>query len=194
MLFEPLAIPDVILITPKRFGDERGYFMETFRANLFAEHVGPVSFVQDNRSLSAAVGTVRGMHFQLEPRAQGKLISCIAGALVSAVVDIRSGSPTYGRHVKVELTPENGRQLWAPPGFAHGFCTLKPDSVVSYKVTDYYSPEHDRGLLWCDPALGIDWPVLAQDAVLSAKDREQPSLAALNANFIYRQPSLRNVS
>lgn len=185
MNFEKLEIPGLLLIEPKRFGDSRGYFMETFRANLFEEHAGPFTFVQDNRSLSAEVGTIRGLHFQLEPRAQGKLVSCIAGALIDVAVDIRTGSPTYGKHIAVELTPENGKQLWVPPGFAHGFCTLKPDTMISYKVTDYYSAEQDRGLLWNDPALAIDWPVSVDKAHLSEKDLKQPKLADLKASFVY---------
>jgi dTDP-4-dehydrorhamnose 3,5-epimerase len=185
MNFEKLGIAGLLLIEPKKFGDSRGYFMETFRANLFEAEAGPFTFVQDNRSLSAEVGTIRGLHFQLEPRAQGKLVSCIAGALLDVAVDIRTGSPTYGKHVAVELTPDNGRQLWVPPGFAHGFCTLKPDTMISYKVTDYYSAEHDRGLLWNDPAIGIDWPVAADKAHLSEKDQKQPTLADLQANFVF---------
>jgi dTDP-4-dehydrorhamnose 3,5-epimerase len=185
MNFAKLDIPDVVLIEPKKFGDSRGYFMETFRQSLFAEHVGDFDFVQDNQSLSAEVGTVRGLHFQLDPMAQGKLVRCIAGALVDVAVDIRTGSPTYGKHVAVELTAENGRQLWVPPGFAHGFCTLTPNTEISYKVTNYYSAEHDRGLLWNDPVLGIDWPVEADKAALSDKDRKQPSLADLGTVFTY---------
>jgi dTDP-4-dehydrorhamnose 3,5-epimerase len=185
MNFETLDIPEVILIAPKKIGDSRGYFMETFRQALFDEHVGDVAFVQDNQSLSAEVGTVRGLHFQLDPKAQGKLVRCIAGALLDVAVDIRRGSPTYGRHVAVELTAENGRQLWVPPGFAHGFCTLAPNTEISYKVTNYYSAEHDRGLLWNDPELGINWPVDADKAALSDKDRKQPSLSALGPAFTY---------
>ncbi|WP_027486744.1 dTDP-4-dehydrorhamnose 3,5-epimerase [Allorhizobium undicola] len=186
MQFEPLKIPDVVLITPKRFGDARGFFMETFKASLFESEVGPFTFVQDNRSFSAETGTVRGLHFQLDPRAQGKLVSCTAGALLDVAVDIRKGSPSYGQYVSAELTADNACQLWVPPGFAHGFCTLTPDTVISYKVTDYYSPEHDRGLLWNDPALGIDWPVEEGKAVLSDKDQKQPPLAELQANFTYK--------
>jgi len=174
------------LITPKRFGDARGYFVETFRASLFEREVGPFHFVQDNQSLSAEVGTVRGLHFQLNPKAQGKLVSCAAGALLDVAVDIRQGSPTYGQFVTAELSPENGCQLWVPPGFAHGFCTLKPHTVITYKVTDYYSPEHDRGLLWNDPAIGIDWPVASDKAILSDKDQKQPKLSDLEANFVYQ--------
>jgi dTDP-4-dehydrorhamnose 3,5-epimerase len=185
MLFEKLAISDVVLITPKKFRDERGYFMETFRANLFSEQVGVFEFVQSNQSLSVQKGTVRGLHFQLNPCAQGKLVSCIAGAILDVAVDIRAGSPTYGKHVGAKLSAENGCQLWLPPGFAHGFCTLEANSVISYNVTDYYSSEHDRGLLWNDPVLGIDWPVAHGDVILSSKDKNQPPLCALDANFTY---------
>ncbi len=185
MRFEPSAIADVIIVEPKRFGDARGYFMETFRQSFFAEKIGPFEFVQDNQSLSADVGTVRGLHFQLNPMAQGKLVRCIAGALLDVAVDIRKGSPTYGQHVAVELSAENGKQLWVPPGFAHGFCTLLPNTEISYKVTNYYSSEHDRGLMWNDPALGIDWPVRSDDAVLSDKDMTQPPLTELGDAFTY---------
>jgi dTDP-4-dehydrorhamnose 3,5-epimerase len=185
MHFEPLAIPGLMSVTPKKFGDSRGYFMETFRANLFEAMAGSVTFVQENRSLSTEVGTVRGLHFQLNPRAQGKLVSCIAGALLDVAVDIRAGSPTYGKHVALELNAEEGKQLWIPPGFAHGFCTLRANTVISYKVTDYYSAENDRGLLWNDPAIGIDWPVSPETALLSVKDQDQPKLADLQANFVF---------
>lgn len=185
MNLEPCCIPDVILITPRKLGDNRGYFMETFRDDRFRAVAGEYAFAQDNQSLSAQGGTIRGLHFQLEPRAQGKLVRCIRGALFDVAVDIRKGSPTYGRHVAVELTAENACQLWVPPGFAHGFCTLAPDTEISYKVTDYYSPDHDRGLRWNDPALGIDWPVSEEDAVLSGKDRVQPLLADLEASFVF---------
>lgn len=185
MNFENCDIRDIVLVIPQRFGDARGYFSETFRQDLFVRNVADVQFVQDNRSMSAAVGTVRGLHFQLEPKAQGKLVSCTAGALLDVAVDIRTGSPTYGKFVAEELSAENGRQLWVPPGFAHGFCTLLPNTEISYKVTDYYSAEHDRGLLWNDPALGIDWPVEAENAVLSEKDKKQPKLADLGEVFRY---------
>lgn len=185
MQFEELRISDVIVITPKKIGDNRGYFMETFRQDLFDEEAGSIRFVQENRSFSAGAGTVRGLHFQLEPKAQGKLVSCMAGALLDVAVDIRQGSPTFGQHVSAELTAANGRQLWVPPGFAHGFCTLLPDTIISYKVTNYYSPEHDRGLRWNDPAIGIDWPVEPEKAVLSEKDRKLPLLADLPVSFVH---------
>ncbi|WP_275786192.1 dTDP-4-dehydrorhamnose 3,5-epimerase [Pararhizobium gei] len=187
MIFSPLSIPDVVLIQPKKIGDDRGYFMETFRQSLFEEQVAAVDFKQDNQSLSADAGTVRGLHFQLEPRAQGKLIRCIAGAIFDVAVDIRVGSPTYGKYVSAELTAQNGHQLWIPAGFAHGFCTLQPATEVSYKVTDYYSPEHDRGLRWDDPAIGIDWPDVTRTAVVSGKDKVQPLLTELSESFSYIQ-------
>ncbi|KIQ01106.1 dTDP-4-dehydrorhamnose 3,5-epimerase [Agrobacterium tumefaciens] len=186
MQFEPLDIPDVVLLRPTRFGDTRGYFMETFRTEWFQVNIGNFVFVQENRSFSAEVGTIRGLHYQLEPRAQGKLVTCTAGALLDVAVDIRANSPTYGRYVSAELTDENAHQLWVPPGFAHGFCTLKPDTVISYKVTDYYAPDCDRGLLWNDPALNIHWPVTG-GVVLSDKDKKQPLLAELETNFVYEK-------
>lgn len=186
MNFDRLDIPEVIHVRPKRVGDERGYFSETFRVDLFTEHAGDVKFVQENQSLSAQIGTVRGLHYQLSPKAQGKLVTCLSGAILDVAVDIRRGSPTYGCHVKAELSSRNGCQLWIPPGFAHGFCTLEPNTLISYKVTDYYSPEHDRGLLWNDSLLGIDWPVDYDAAVLSAKDKAQPNLTSIETDFVYR--------
>jgi len=183
MHFERAIISDLVIITPKRFGDDRGHFMETFREDLFQEQIGSIRFVQDNQSFSALPGTVRGLHFQLEPRAQGKLVRCSAGALLDVAVDIRVGSPTYGKHVAVELSAENGKQLWVPTGFAHGFCTLIPNTEISYKVTDYYSAENDRGLQWDDPELEIAWPVKPEDACLSLKDRQQPKLSELGEVF-----------
>ena len=174
-----------MLIFPERFGDVRGYFVETFRADLFEAKIGRFTFVQDNRSFSARVGTVRGLHYQLRPRAQGKLVSCPEGALLDVAVDIRAGSPTYGQSVLTELSAENACQLWIPPGFAHGFCTLRPDTVINYKVTDFRSPEHERGLAWDDPSLGIDWRIKPEDAILSEKDRTHPKLADIDANFVY---------
>jgi dTDP-4-dehydrorhamnose 3,5-epimerase len=183
--FEGTTIEDVLLITPKKFGDHRGYFIETFRADIFESEVGPFTFVQDNRSYSAEAGTVRGLHFQVHPRAQGKLVSCSSGAFLDVAVDIRAGSPTFGRFTAVELSAQNALQLWLPPGFAHGFCTLTADTVITYKVTDYYSAEHERGLLWNDPALEIEWPVAPDKTILSEKDRRQPTLAELPSSFIY---------
>ncbi|ABS68781.1 dTDP-4-dehydrorhamnose 3,5-epimerase [Xanthobacter versatilis] len=185
MKLERLAIPEIVKITPARFGDARGYFSEVFKDEWFRKNVSDSTFIQDNQSLSSTVGTVRGLHFQLDPFAQGKLVRCTAGAIFDVAVDIRVGSPTFGRWVGVELTPENGDQLWIPPGFAHGFATLVPDSVIFYKVTAPYSAAHDRGLLWNDPEIGIDWPLKTGQAVLSEKDKVQPRLADLPPSFAY---------
>ncbi|GAC1431380.1 MAG: dTDP-4-dehydrorhamnose 3,5-epimerase [Burkholderiaceae bacterium] len=185
MQFQTLAVTGPVVIQPQRVGDARGYFAETFRADLFAREVQPAILVQDNESLSARVGTVRGLHFQSDPFAQGKLVRCTAGALFDVVVDIRVGSPTFGEWVSVEISAENGQQLWVPPGFAHGFCTLQPNTVISYKVTAYYSAGHDKGLAWDDPSIGVTWPDCADHDTLSAKDRVQPKLADLPAYFTY---------
>ncbi|GAC1574012.1 MAG: dTDP-4-dehydrorhamnose 3,5-epimerase [Sphingomicrobium sp.] len=179
------SVSGPMLIRPRRHGDARGWFAETYRADLFTSEVGLVAFVQDNESLSAHPGTVRGLHFQVSPFAQGKLVRCIAGQALDVAVDIRQGSPTYGQWVSAELSAENGQQLWVPPGFAHGFCTLQPNTVISYKVTAYYSAEHDKGLAWDDPAIGVKWPDCADAETLSAKDRVQPKLADLPAYFTY---------
>lgn len=183
MQVESFDIADVKLFVPRHIGDERGYFAETFRADIFAQHCGDLGFVQDNESMSARAGTIRGLHFQSEPHVQGKLVRCTAGALFDVAIDIRKGSPTYGRWVGETLTPENGKQLWVPSGFAHGFCSLLPNSVICYKVTGYYSAECDEGVAWDDPDIGIDWPETADPDTLSAKDRKQPSLADLPAYF-----------
>lgn len=183
MHFDSLRPSGPVLVTPKRHGDERGWFSEVFRDDLFRANVTDVTFVQHNRSYSKPKGTVRGLHFQLEPRAQGKLVSCPRGRILDVAVDLRASSPTFGQHVAIELSAEDGRQLWVPAGFAHGFCTLEPDCEVAYMVTDTYSPEHDRGLRWNDPALGIGWPVRTEEAVLSPKDERQPLLAELGKVF-----------
>jgi dTDP-4-dehydrorhamnose 3,5-epimerase len=180
---ERLAIPDVLLIEPKRFGDARGFFSEVWSRKALAEAGLDTEFVQDNHSLSREVGVVRGLHFQTPPSAQGKLVRVVRGAILDVAVDIRRGSATYGRHVSAVLSAENWRQLWVPRGFAHGFCTLEPDTEVIYKVDAYYDRAADKGLLWNDPALGIEWPVAAAEAVLSDKDRVQPPLAELPAFF-----------
>jgi dTDP-4-dehydrorhamnose 3,5-epimerase len=180
---ERLAISDVIILTPKRFGDDRGYFTEVFRMDVMAEAAPGVSFVQDNQSGSAQVGTVRGLHFQTPPYAQAKLVRVLRGAILDVAVDLRRGSPSYGRHVHRMLSAANGEQMLVPAGFAHGFCTLAPDTEVTYKVNAYYNAASDKGLAWDDPALGIAWPVLVDKAVLSAKDRVHPKLADLPAYF-----------
>ncbi len=183
MEFERLAIPDIVLIKPIKFEDARGFFSEVWSRRVLAEAGIAADFVQDNHSLSVDKGVVRGLHFQTPPRAQDKLVRVIRGRILDVAVDIRRGSPTFGRHVAVELSAENWRQLWVPRGFAHGFCTLEPDTEVLYKVTDYYAPECDKGLLWNDPALGIDWPVGQDEAILSEKDRSHPLLADLPEVF-----------
>jgi dTDP-4-dehydrorhamnose 3,5-epimerase len=182
-MIEATDIPDVLLIAPPKYGDDRGFFSETFRGAWFEEAGTSLDFVQDNHSLSADTGTVRGLHFQIPPHAQDKLVRVVRGAVLDVAVDIRVGSPTFGQHVAEVLSAENWRQLLVPKGFAHGFCTLEPDTEVLYKVTAYYAPDHDKGLLWDDPALGIDWPVDGDRAVLSDKDRLHPPLADLPAYF-----------
>jgi dTDP-4-dehydrorhamnose 3,5-epimerase len=180
-----LAITDVKLITPKIFRDPRGFFSETYSKKALAEAGIPADFVQDNHSLSVQKGVVRGLHFQAPPHPQGKLVRVPRGSVLDVAVDIRIGSPTYGKHVSAVLSAENWAQMWVPAGFAHGFCTLEPDTEVVYKVTDYYAPDCDRGLRWNDPALGIDWPLSAADAILSAKDQANPPLDALQSPFRY---------
>jgi len=183
MDFTLCALPGPLVITPKRHGDARGYFAETFRADAFAKAAGSVNFIQENQSLSAQTGTIRGLHFQTRPFAQGKLVRCIAGAIFDVAVDLRHDSPHFGAWVSAELTAENGKQLWVPAGFAHGFCTLAPDTAVVYKVTAYYSAEHDAGVAWNDTDIGITWPALADPATLSAKDVRQPALRDLPPLF-----------
>jgi dTDP-4-dehydrorhamnose 3,5-epimerase len=183
MEIRPTRIADVRIVEPKRFADNRGFFSETFNGRAFAAAGLPTEFVQDNHSLSRPKGTIRGLHFQIPPFAQDKLVRVVRGAILDVAVDLRAGSPTYGQSVGVVLSAEAWNQLFIPVGFAHGFCTLEDDTEVLYKVTDYYSPEHDRGLLWNDPALGIEWPVSAQEAVLSDKDKAHPLLKDLPAYF-----------
>lgn len=180
-----LEIPEVVEIVPVRHADERGYFSETFRDDWFAANVADVVFVQENQSLSRNAGVVRGLHFQTEPAAQDKLVRCIAGAIFDVAVDIRQGSPSYGKWVAATLTGDDGNQLWVPKGFLHGFCTLVPNTVVSYKVTSYYDRSCDKGVRWDDADIGIAWPDIADPAELSAKDRQQPRLGELPAYFDY---------
>jgi dTDP-4-dehydrorhamnose 3,5-epimerase len=181
--FQRFDIDGVLLITPGRIADHRGFFSETFRADLLARNGVDAPFVQDNHVRSAAKGVLRGLHFQIPPRAQGKLVRVAKGSVLDVCVDIRAGSPTYGRHVAAELSAENWRQLWVPVGFAHGYVTLEADTEVLYKTTDYYSPQHERSLAWDDPALGIDWRISQSEVTLSEKDRKQPRLADLGAVF-----------
>jgi len=183
MQAEELALPGVYLFTPKRFGDDRGFFSETFNHRAFEAYVPGFTFVQDNHSLSRDVGVVRGLHFQTPPHAQGKLVRVTQGKVLDVVVDIRVGSPTYGEHVAVELSAENWQQLWMPPGMAHAFCTLEPNTEFCYKVTDYYAPESDAGIAFDDPDLGIDWPIDTKKAILSDKDRNLPKLKDFASPF-----------
>ena len=176
MKYTNTAIADVILIEPKVFGDERGYFVETFRADTFEAETGiKTAFVQDNESRSG-YGVLRGLHYQLPPHAQSKLVRVIEGRVLDVAVDIRKGSPTFGQHVCMELSAENKHQLFIPRGFAHGFVVLSETAIFSYKVDNYYSPECDRGIKFDDPLLGIDWKIAASELVLSDKDKIQPLL------------------
>jgi dTDP-4-dehydrorhamnose 3,5-epimerase len=177
MNVERLAIPDVILVTPPRFGDARGFFSETWNAVRFAAAGIDASFMQDNHSLSAQRGVVRGLHCQIAPHAQGKLLRVARGAIWDVAVDIRTGSATYGQHVAAVLSADNWSQLWIPAGFLHGFCTLEPDTEVIYKVTAGWSRDAERGVIWNDPELALPWPVAAEDAVLSDTDAVLPRLA-----------------
>ncbi len=183
MKVERLAIPEVILLTPPRFGDARGFFSETFNARRFAEAGVAGPFTQDNQSLSARKGTVRGLHCQTAPSIQGKLVRCVRGAIWDVAVDIRHGSPTFGMHVAAVLSAENWSQLWVPGGFLHGFCTLEPDTEVIYKVTAEYDRAAERGVIWNDPSLALPWPVTAAEAVLSDKDQVLPRLTDCDAWF-----------
>ena len=174
-------------IIPRKIVDERGYFSEIFRADRLTAWAPHVEFVQDNQSLSVRAGTIRGLHFQSEPFAQGKLVRCLAGRLFDVAVDLRANSPTFGKWISVVLSPETNNQLWVPVGFGHAFCTLEPNSVISYRVTNYYSPDHDKGVAWDDPAISIEWPDVADPSTLSAKDREQPSLVGLPSYFAMKE-------
>jgi dTDP-4-dehydrorhamnose 3,5-epimerase len=174
-----------VMLKPARFLDDRGFVSEVFRADRMAEHLGPVSFVQSNHALSRRAGTVRGLHFQAPPAAQSKLVRVLRGAIYDVAVDIRAGSPTFGRHVGVELSAANWRQFWIPSGFAHGFCTLEPDTEVEYNLTGYYSPAHELGIRWDDPALSIAWPAVDGGYLLSPKDGAQPLLADMRSPFRY---------
>lgn len=176
MQFEKLAIPDVVLFTPKVFGDERGFFFESFSQNAFVEATGlQLQFVQDNHSKSCR-GVLRGLHYQLPPKAQGKLVRVVQGEVFDVAVDIRRASPTFGQWVGAVLSGDNKQQLWLPPGFAHGFVTLSETAEFLYKTTDFYSPEHERCIAWDDDAIGVDWH-FDGSPVLSAKDLVGKSLA-----------------
>ena len=181
--FKRLKIPDVILVIPKVFEDERGFFAETYKRSDFIKNGVPFDFVQDNHSKSNK-GVLRGLHYQLNPKAQGKLVRVVRGALLDVAVDIRRGSPYYAKWISVELNAENKHMLWVPPGFAHGILILENNTELLYKVTEEYSPENDRGILWNDRELGIKWPT--NEPVLSAKDAKQRLLKDAENNFVYK--------
>ncbi|NHK29520.1 dTDP-4-dehydrorhamnose 3,5-epimerase [Parvularcula flava] len=185
-MIEDTPLEGVKVITPKRHGDHRGFFSESYSRKALAEAGIDVEFVQDNHSLSQAVGTVRGLHFQAPPRAQDKLVRCGRGALFDVAVDIRTGSPTYGQWFGAELSFENGRQLLVPAGFAHGFMTLQPDTEIVYKCSDYYAPETEGDLLWNDADIAIEWPDAGADPVLSQKDAVAATLKGFVSPFSYR--------
>ena len=189
MLSRALEIPEVLLITPDRFHDERGFLSETYSKRRLVEIGIQADFVQDNHSVSVAKGVVRGLHFQVPPHAQAKLVRVARGAVFDVAVDIRHGSLTYGKHISAILSADNWAQLWIPVGFAHGFCTLEPDTEVLYKTTGYYSSKCSRGIRWNDPALDIQWPVEANRAILSAQDRSYPLLAELPDAFNWHRTS-----
>lgn len=177
MQITPTEIPDIVEITPKKFGDHRGFFSEVFKRSALRDANIAIDFVQDNHSMSQAVGVVRGLHYQKPPFAQAKLIRVVRGAIFDVAVDIRQASPTFGEHVSRILSADNWKQLLIPAGFAHGFATLEPDTEVLYKVNAPYAPDHEAGILWNDPALGINWPVDDSTVTLSDKDKVYPTLA-----------------
>src|ERR1700744_1933924 len=185
MQIQRLDIEDTFVITPARFGDHRGYFSETFRKSFMREVGVDLDFVQDNHVYSSEHGVLRGLHFQIPPRAQGKLVRCVRGSILDVAVDIRTNSRTFGRHVAVELSAANSKQLWVPPGFAHGYVTLERDCEVIYKVTDYYSKDCERALAWDDPDLNIQWQIPSEALVLSDKDRANPRLVDVVSPFNY---------
>ena len=178
-------IPGVVVIKPARNFDVRGHFAETYNKQAFCAAGITVSFVQDNASFSRKRGTIRGLHFQLPPSSQAKLVFVVHGSIFDVAVDLRAGSPTYGQWVAERLTADNGEQMFIPHGLAHGFCTLEPNTEVAYKVDDYYAPKYESGLLWSDPTLAIDWPVTAEDAMLSDKDRKLGRFRDLESPFSY---------
>lgn len=179
MRIEALSIPEVKLIVPHRHTDDRGYLSEVYRHDRLHDAGIEFNVVQENHSYSRHTGTVRGLHYQLSPRAQAKLVRVVRGRIYDVAVDLRRGSPTFGEHVTAELSAEGGEQLFVPAGFAHGFCTLEPATDVVYLLDEVYSPEHERGLFWNDPALGIDWPVPFDQATLSERDLNHPPLDLL---------------
>ncbi|WBY16908.1 dTDP-4-dehydrorhamnose 3,5-epimerase [Erythrobacteraceae bacterium WH01K] len=185
MQVDQTALPGCLILTPRRFGDDRGWFSEVYSKRALADAGITCDFVQDNHSLSRDAGTVRGLHYQSPPHAQAKLVRVASGAVRDVAVDFREGSPTFGQHVVVELSAENGRQLFIPAGFLHGFVALQPDTELLYKCSDFYAPECDGTIRFDDPDLAIDWGIAREDAVLSAKDAAAPSLAEAGTPFQY---------
>lgn len=185
------SIPEVLIFQPQVFGDSRGYFMESFRQEQIQEHIGNVNFVQDNESYSQ-YGVLRGLHFQRPPYTQGKLVRAIQGEVLDVAVDIRLNSPSFGQHVAVKLSAQNKRQLWVPRGFAHGFVVLSKTALFSYKCDNYYAPEADGGIMWNDPAIGINWQVPTKDLQLSDKDTKHPYLKDIS-DFEYEQFTTKNI-
>lgn len=179
------AIPEVKIIKPKKHGDHRGFFSETYHQKALAAAGIDLDFVQDNHSLSATRGTLRGLHCQIPPLGQDKLVRVVRGAVFDVAVDLRTGSPTFGQHVTTVISADEWNQILVPIGFGHGFCTLEADTEVIYKVTNYWSADHERGIRWDDPALGIEWPVAADEVLLSEKDKEWPTLEAVDGWFAY---------
>ena len=191
MLIERFSIEDIFAIVPMKRVDQRGFFSETYRSETFSSQGIGANFVQENHVYSAERGVLRGLHFQIPPRAQGKLVRCIRGAILDVAVDIRNQSPTFGHHVALELSAANWKQLWLPPGFAHGYITLEPNCEVIYKVTDYWAPDCERGLAWDDPSLDIDWRCSSSDMILADKDRRNPRLADLDLVFQLHSQGIR---
>jgi dTDP-4-dehydrorhamnose 3,5-epimerase len=177
-----LPIPGLVVIVPRKFSDARGFLSETFSEKLFCANVAPVQFVQENHSYSEHANTIRGIHFQAPPHAQGKLVRVARGAILDVAVDLRSGSPTFGHHVSAELSAANWSQIWIPEGFGHGFCTLEPDTEVIYKLSAPYHPESERGIAWDDPDLAIAWP-FPQEPYLSDRDQKHPRFAETSVYF-----------
>ena len=182
-MFEDLKLAGLKLITPKKFGDDRGFFCETHNASTWEKAGLNYHFVQDNHSLSRDVGTLRGLHFQSAPFAQDKLVRVLRGRILDVAVDLRKSSKTFGQYISVELSYENWKQLFIPMGFAHGFVTLEPNTEVFYKVTNFYSPSHDLGIAWDDPDIGIDWPIKREEVILSQKDQKLPFLSDVQSLF-----------
>eukprot|EP00119_Amphimedon_queenslandica_P003438 XP_003389676.1 PREDICTED: uncharacterized protein LOC100633697 [Amphimedon queenslandica] len=183
MQIESLAIPDIRILRPKKFGDHRGFFSETFNKKALSEIGIDIDFVQDNHSLSAEKGTMRGLHFQIPPFAQDKLVRVVRGAIFDVAVDLRRSSPTFGQYASAVVSADEWNQILVPVGFAHGFMTIEDDTEVIYKVSNFYAPSHDRGILWNDPEIGIDWPLEGGEAILSDKDKVQPRLGEIESPF-----------